>query len=66
MIASGFVLDTNLGFVPSRDPASIDVDALVKGLWTGDGPDRLSRTVIGEWQADGNRTAVDVLQSYFR
>ncbi|MFW6289137.1 MAG: YihY/virulence factor BrkB family protein [Spirochaetota bacterium] len=66
LVASGLVLDTNHGFVPSRDLAAMDVDDVVKAIWTGDGPDRLSRGLVAEWRADPGRPALDVLQSYFR
>ncbi len=66
LVASGLVLDTDHGFVPSRDLSATDVDDVVKAIWTGDGPDRLSRSLITEWGADRSRPAFEVLQSYFR
>ena len=66
LVASRLVLDTNVGFMPSRDIASIDLQSLVQGLWTGEGPDRVSRALLDEWQQDRSRRAVDVLHSWFR
>jgi len=66
LVASGLVLDTDHGFVPSRDLMAMDVDDVVQAIWTGDGPGRLSRSLIAEWGADRSRPAFDVLQSYFR
>ena len=66
LIASGLVLETDVGFVPSRDLARITVEDVAAGLWAPDDDDPVARAVLASWTDDRRRSAVEALSDYFR
>lgn len=66
LIASGLVLETDVGFVPSRDLARITVEDVVTGLWAPGGDDPVARAVLASRTDDRGRPAVESLSDYFR
>jgi membrane protein len=66
LVASGLVLETDVGFVPSRSLSRITVDDVARGLWTSAGEEPVAKTLLTAWAAERERPAVDVLADYFR
>ena len=66
LIASGLVLETDVGFVPSRALSRISVDDVVSGLWSPDGDDPIARSLLAGRADDRGRPAVEALADYFR
>ncbi|MFW5783872.1 MAG: hypothetical protein ACOCY8_05080, partial [Spirochaetota bacterium] len=59
------VLETNLGFLPARDPATISVNDLVNGLWAREGDESAARLLLAIWREAERRDALDALRSLF-
>jgi membrane protein len=64
LVASGLVLETDLGFVPARDLARISVDDVVAGLWSGRGPDRAARALLEQWRQARDGDAAQALRPF--
>ena len=65
LVATGLVLDTGAGLIPSRDTSRISVSDIVEGVWTDEPANGLARALLREWSMNHDRNAVDVLQQYF-
>jgi hypothetical protein len=66
LVASELVLQTDRGFVPSRDLSRISARDVIDGIWTGAGDDPASRALMGALDGDPDRPVVEVLAGYFR
>ncbi|MFW5685058.1 MAG: YihY/virulence factor BrkB family protein [Spirochaetota bacterium] len=65
LVRSRLVLETNLGFLPARDPATISVNDLVNGLWAREGDESAARLLLAIWREAERRDALDALRSLF-
>ncbi|MFW5688048.1 MAG: YihY/virulence factor BrkB family protein [Spirochaetota bacterium] len=66
LVGSGLVLETNRGFVPSRDLSAISVEDVVAGLLAGTGGDPAARALLSAWKDAPERPVVTVFEDYFR